>query len=421
MNFTFWTGLAKIFFRGKKSLSVDDEAYLGFRYSEGVNCKKNHRKAFVYLERAAKKGHPKALFDLGRMYMDGSGVEFNYKKALHYFELSALANSAPAQHFLGVLLLSGVFEAVDYENGCKWLSLSASQGNVASQLYLANHFLMQREYENARTWFTLAASNRNGYAKDFILGSSETQLAIGNRYAAGVGVEQNADMAIAWYLQAAKKGDIEAQQILATTLLVNNRQREAIYWYTMAAEAGDTFSQSRGADFYITGKYVPRDYGLAFKWCCKAAENGDAHAQHNLGRIYERGLGVKKDIDAARYWYGQSASQNYEMAIADLKLLKESEMTMDKLPHELYNQIIDMLDPDSTKDTILLPDDAAIPNDLPDKVWVFFMGIQGNMLTTNDDKATSLIEMLEAREPISDNLLLNWAPLTNEELDRYLN
>jgi len=153
--------------------------------------------------------------------------------------------------------------------------------------------------------------------------------------------------AAARLLEAAKRGDIEAQAIYAQMLSegrgVPCDAIEALHWYTLAAncrhagamnmvgrchelghgtvangelaaawyrraaECGSLWGMYNYANLLATGRGVRADVARAFRWYLRAAERGHAKSMNLVGRCYEEGLGVEIDIAVAHRWYEKSA------------------------------------------------------------------------------------------------------------------
>jgi len=113
-------------------------------------------------------------------------------------------------------------------------------------------------------------------------------------------------------LQArAESGEAEAQYRLAKSTLDHNPTPEeaesALKWLRASVAQNNA-----NAAFYLGylnehGKYVPRDYQLAFQNYEIGAWAQFAPAENNLASLYEHGQGVPKDMNKAFEWYQASA------------------------------------------------------------------------------------------------------------------
>jgi hypothetical protein len=124
-------------------------------------------------------------------------------------------------------------------------------------------------------------------------GSASGQTKLGDCYANGFGVTEDAAEAVKWYRKAAALGDAQAYYNLGFC--------------------------------YFVGKGVIKDYSEAIKCGRKAAALGLVQAQNNLGVVYETGDIVAKDYVEA-YAYYNIAAVDFEGARASRDKL-EKQMT----------------------------------------------------------------------------------------------
>jgi hypothetical protein len=137
---------------------------------------------------------------------------------------------------------------------------------------------------------------------------AETQLVLGNCYAAGDGVPQDYVEAVKWYRKAAERNDEQAQFNLGTC--------------------------------YHFGTGVEKDILVAVKWYRKAAEGGDVNAQSNLGTCYATGDGVSQDEVEAYKWFLLAAGQGYAptksgIAVSKTRLTRITVVALNKIKEKL--------------------------------------------------------------------------------------
>ena len=107
-------------------------------------------------------------------------------------------------------------------------------------------------------------------------GDAAAQVAVGELYAAGTGVEQDYKLAAGWYQKAADKGDVAGQLHLAALYRDGGKEFErdlakAAEWYRKAADQGDVGAQGMMGTFYSMGQGVEQDYAEAYYWLDLAA------------------------------------------------------------------------------------------------------------------------------------------------------
>jgi TPR repeat protein len=140
-------------------------------------------------------------------------------------------------------------------------------------------FARQRNFAEALRWYRVAANQ----------GNADAQLALGNLYAQGEGVQQDYGAALLWYRKAAEQGNLEAQDNVGF--------------------------------FYLSGMGVAQDYGEAMRWLRKSAAQGNEVAERNIGIMYLNGLGVPASRDEAIRWLREAAAKGDDDAKNALQLL----------------------------------------------------------------------------------------------------
>lgn len=97
-----------------------------------------------------------------------------------------------------------------------------------------------------------------------------------------------------------EKGNTKFQVLLGDRLskdsyyLIRNKaieyQEKAAYWYMQAAKKGNAEAQGKIGLAYKYGNGVNQDFDKALFWLNNGAENGDSTTQFNLGNVYLNGL-----------------------------------------------------------------------------------------------------------------------------------
>ena len=102
---------------------------------EGVPADK--KLAAEWWSHAAKRGHPGALYEMGRLYDLGEVVAVDRQKAIVYYKEAALAGQADAQVAIGTFFYTGEIVGQDHVIARKWFTAAAQQGNVDGMFNLA--------------------------------------------------------------------------------------------------------------------------------------------------------------------------------------------------------------------------------------------------------------------------------------------
>ena len=110
------------------------------------------------------------------------------------------------------------------------------------------------------------------------------------------------------------------------TAAQNGDYATALKVWRPLAEQGDINAQYNLGQIFRRGLGVTQDYKEAVRLYTLAAEQGIVEAQTNLANRYYYGEGVIKDIVYAHMWKNISASNGFEPAKEDLKII-EKEMT----------------------------------------------------------------------------------------------
>jgi hypothetical protein len=97
---------------------------------------------------------------------------------------------------------------------------------------------------------------------------------------------------VAFLLNLARSGKIEAQVLLGEYFLDRQEYAEALPWLRLAAGQGEVEAQRRLALMYETGQGVPRDYERASFWLRCATEQKDSFAFYKEGFCYTTSAGV---------------------------------------------------------------------------------------------------------------------------------
>ena len=140
---------------------------------------------------AADKGHPAAMWKLGRMYATGDGVREDDAKALELFSKVADEYADGNPHGADAPFVADAFVTLGgyYQSGIPG-SVPADKGR-------------------ARRYFNYAAS---------YFGDAEAQYRLATMYLSGTGGDKDPRQAVRWYKLAARKGHPAAQAELGRLL-----------------------------------------------------------------------------------------------------------------------------------------------------------------------------------------------------------
>lgn len=117
------------------------------------------------------------------------------------------------------------------------------------------------------------------------------------------------------YLEAAKKGDSNAQYKVGTLHLYFKEYSKAAASFKAASNQGHSDAQALLGRLYQDGQGVEKDYEKAYELYKKSSDQGSAQGQTLLGHMYRYGIFVNKDYDRALDLYTKAANQGYVNAI----------------------------------------------------------------------------------------------------------
>ena len=163
--------------------------YLGFCYHMGDGVEQNNIEAKKCWEQASKKGSNGAHYNLGVLYENGWGVSKNLNKALNYYK----KNIKKKNDYFNTSLLGmarhyfkGLGTNKNIKKGINLYERAAKLGNLRAMYELANMYDEYNSYERYKM------------------------------------VKKNADLAIKYYIQLAKKnyilGHIAAMEIIVAEI-----------------------------------------------------------------------------------------------------------------------------------------------------------------------------------------------------------
>ena len=168
---------------------------------------KDYQNALKYLNRAAQKGHVKAICLLMPMYYNGEVIEKNYAKAAKLLEQFDYIDETC--NYLGHIYYEGGFGVEqDYKTAFKYFERSAKNGNAGGESALGLMYYLgegvEQDYTKALEQFKLAAEQEKASA----------QTMLGMMYNEGLGVEANEQEALKWFYRAYSNGDEMAGKII---------------------------------------------------------------------------------------------------------------------------------------------------------------------------------------------------------------
>lgn len=325
---------------------------LGYRYSLGVDVKKDESLAFEWTKKAAEQGDAKAMFNLANDYAKGQGVVADAAEALGWYRKAAAgwrelvanggvqAGDCQALVITGMDLLGeeGVSGVRAPELGLEFLEIAALAGDAPTQAELGLRYMLgdgvPQDMAKAAEWWRKAADG----------GECRAMLWLGTAYERGDGVEKDdckakeyweRSHAAGWlaatekllsladeYREAAEAGDASAQFFMGAALEcgygTERDAGEAVAWYRKAAEQGHLGAQAFLGYALLAGEGTEKNAEEAVAWFRKAAGQGNSEAQQNLGLCLFCGEGCEENQVEAAEWYRKAAEQGEAGAMFNL-------------------------------------------------------------------------------------------------------
>lgn len=315
---------------------------LGTSYFFGIGVKKDKKRGLELLIEAEKKGSKKAIRNLAGIYYQ----EGDYKKA---FEWATKAlefgesndKKADATNLLAILYLYGNGVKMDRNKAIELLKKACELGSNEALGNLASAYLLQKDYKKAF-----------GYAQRGVEAGSEIALEVlGNLYLYGEGVEIDKDKALEIFKKLLALGNPVGNAYIAIIYEEKGDYEKAFEWASKGAKLNDIKSISVLGSLYLNDQYVKRDlekakelllraaefgnenamgnlagalivsrdYEKAFEWAKKGAEKEDSNSLNTLGLLYMAGMGVEQDSEKAKACFIKANELGSELALKNLQ------------------------------------------------------------------------------------------------------
>jgi TPR repeat protein len=242
------------------ALALDPNLSPGEAFRSGYEAYKagDAATALEALNFAADKGHPGALWKLGRMYQTGDLVTEDDKKAMELFGKVANEYADGNPYGPDAPFVSDAFVTLGsyYQNGVPG-TVDADPGR-------------------ARRFFAYAAS---------YFGDADAQYSLATMLAQGQGGEPDARQAARWFKLAARKGHVGAQaefgHMLYDGLGMDRRPVEGLMWLSIAklSSPGDPLIHARHEQAFSTASEEDRRQAMSLAQTWVDSHSSGAQAQ----------------------------------------------------------------------------------------------------------------------------------------------
>jgi TPR repeat protein len=264
---------------------------LGLIYLLGKGVAKNVARAESLFKRAASRGNPIAMRELGILCDRGTRGEKNAEAAVRWYAKATILEDAKAPCLLAWMHLEGRGVTITDPDKCLQTAVelfcqSAARGygnalNKLGWMHKTGHGV-PCSLEKAAEHFRLAADKGNDKA------CSNFAVMCMN----GEGVPPNNRLAAQYFLKGAKQGHPDAQYHLSKMLArgegVKRNDREAVRWLRSAALHFNVRAERELGERYSTGRGVNVDLVFAYVWLTRAEGDGDSSVRGTICEIERR-------------------------------------------------------------------------------------------------------------------------------------
>jgi TPR repeat protein len=334
--------------------------------ARNLAAKGAHQAAFPLFVKAAKRGLPKAWYELGRAYLLGHGVPPSLTEALRWLTRAAEADESDAQSLLAGVALQGVravgkglFDTIsmdedssaNYDCALKWAARAAAGGSLEAKSLLA--FILTagpdqiRDEKRGAVLFKEAAEagdaqGQLGWALVLLRRSTPASLVdarvfleaaasadlptahyvLGIIHESGITGTPDFPMAAAHYRAAAERGHHQAELRYGIVLLVGRGVERDVFnaesWLRRSGLAGEPQAAAMVGDLYARASPLPANCFEAAIWFRRAAESGHVGAARALAQLLSHGDGLVHDLPEAARWLRVAAAQGDDGAMDEL-------------------------------------------------------------------------------------------------------
>lgn len=264
----------------------------------------------------------KAAGYLGRIFLRGEGVTQRFDIAKTWFRRGIEYGDALSQYSMGIMYLNGLGVPQDPVKAAELFGAAADQDLAVAQVRLGALFLDQGDVPVAIKYFELAA--RHGHLEAYYYLAELTHN--------GVGRDKSCSVAAAYYKIVAEKAELLSTSFPeANDAYADGDVETALVSYMMAAEQGFEVGQANVA--YLLDQVKPRftlnsllpfvkqkvslagDAVLALIYWTRSAEQKNVDSMVKMGDYYLHGLGTSPDREKAAACY-QAAAETMQSAQA---------------------------------------------------------------------------------------------------------
>lgn len=260
----------------KEYLSYRDQVVLATNFTEEYerifnecNINPDDIPKFEMLLRKAESNKPEDLVELANAYEKGLGTIVNKRCAFDIYMRAAKQNYPMAMYKVGMFLIQGEVCETNLKEALIWFKKSSNDCVDAAVQYALLLSKTKKCATAARILRDVADAHNH----------SRAQYTFARMCEAGLGVEQNFDLAREYYNKARDSGYEPAVCDLAKMLIEGRggpvNVEEAIRLYMRAGAQSFAVANYNLGSIYAKGEIVPADAGLSRHYYEKAARQGN--------------------------------------------------------------------------------------------------------------------------------------------------
>lgn len=255
--------------------------------------RKTSKRRFKQLRAEVRGGYTESIGELALAYYHGNGVKKNYKKAYKYMQKAAQAGDENAALMQGHMLALGRGTTKNIPLACDIFTELSQNNNPHAMFQLYRMAAQQKcDISQKEAQRLLDASAQRGIAPAL--------------YEKSILSEPNSAQAFLYMEQAARLEYRPARYALArmyeTGAGTAANPANAFDYMLLAAKQKLAKAQWQTAQWYEQGYGVKKSLPLAFHWTRSAAKNGVKEAQKRLAEMYQNGTGTPVNLGQARKW-----------------------------------------------------------------------------------------------------------------------
>lgn len=289
---------------------------VAYMYENGIGVVLNQEKGVYWYQKAAKEGVVEAILNLANCYSVGRGVEKNRQMAVELWHKASALGDSIAMYNLADAYQYGNGITPDINKAIEWYEKSSELGYLSSTYRLACFYYsgegVVQDFDRAFSYYSKVAES-DGSCKDL------ARLHLGKCYYLGRGIDCDYVKARELFEEAARNNDLEAMYYLGEVyrlgLGVAVNENISFSYYTKVVELWREYNDGSYIDevlalscfyagcFCMNGRGTSRNMVEAVKYWKIGAEHNDKECQRNLAIAYKNGNGVPCNIELANYWF----------------------------------------------------------------------------------------------------------------------